>query len=565
VTIAGVTNRTITFDEPSGWCNGTISVPSVNSDGNYTINITVNDNSTNTNMGENSSYILTVDNTTPVITITFPVNGTYNKTESSGYIWINGTVYDHIKMGTGNVTINSTYFNASLNYGPYNFTGTNDTAFVFRNQTYVPDGYYAVKINYSDNATNTGEAIVYFYVDNTPPTSISANTTGTKPKNSSQVVRVTVVDEYMTNASITLHYCRIWYDRCSREDDTNWETTTMTGTPAANTVYNATINTSQCENDEKVYYYVTGIDNATNPFTGNGSASSPLGSFNISSTTAIEGYIIQNSSSTTYISGATVSVNKTGFEATTSGSDGYYYIDGLTAGGYIVMVNKTDYLSNQSEATTVTVGSTSQVNVTIANNATGVIEGYVYLTNTTIATNSSVLVSDGTRSANTNTNGYYQITGVPAGTHTLTISGNGYWTNITSATVSAGQTTTANGMVTGAENFNVTIPGSSTSSYTVSGFLDPGETEWPTCWLQTGTGMFSSGTTNYTIESLFSSMGVSGSYNYSSVWRYNSTTDSWSSFIPGQTPTLTNVTSGSELYYIHVNRTDRVEIEARYT
>jgi len=277
VTIAGVTNQTITYS--NGWCNGTITVPTVGSDSSYTINITVKDNATTPNVGINASYVLTVDNTTPVVTITFPTSGSYNKSSSGGYIWINGTVYDLIQMGTGNVTINSTYFNASANLGPYSFNGTNNTAFAFRNQTAVPDGYYAVKINYTDNATNTGEATVYFYVDNTPPTSFTAITTGTKVKNSSQTVQVNVTDNLMTNASITLYYYRYGYDA-------SWQTITMTGTPSVNTTYSVNINTDVL-GITQVGYYVVGTDNATNSFsTSNGTATSPLGNFTVGDTTA---------------------------------------------------------------------------------------------------------------------------------------------------------------------------------------------------------------------------------------------------------------------------------------
>jgi len=280
-------------------------------------------------------------------------------------------------------------------------------------------------------------------------------------------------------------------------------------------------------------------------------------------TGSIDGYIMTNDTTPTYISGATVSINAIGVSATYSGANGYYYISGVIAGSYVISVNVTNYISNSTTAT-VSRGATTRTNVTIASNATGVIQGYVRLTNTTIAPNStSVLaVSDGTRTVGVNTAGLYQITGVPASTYTVTVSGTGYWTNTTSATVTVGVTTNANILVAGAENFNVTIPGSSTSSATVgtNGFLDSG---WHTFKFRTD--VLSSGTTNYTIEYLFSSIGQGTSYNYSSVWRYNSTSGSWASFIPKQTNTWVNITSGDEQYYVRANATDRVEIEPRYT
>jgi hypothetical protein len=235
----------------------------------------------------------------------------------------------------------------------------------------------------------------------------------------------------------------------------------------------------------------------------------------------------------------------------------------MPAGDYAVSVNATNYISN-STTITVTAGATSRANVTIASNATGTINGYITLTNTTAVPNSTSLlsVSDVTRTVGVNTAGLYQITGVPAGAYTITVSGSGYWTNTTSVTIGVGATVQANIKVTGAESFNVTIPGSSTSSATVgtNGFLDSG---WHAFLFRADT--LSNGTTNHTIEYLFSSIGQGTSYNYSSVWRYNSTSESWASFIPKQTNTWVNITSGDEQYYVNANATDRVEIEPRYT
>jgi hypothetical protein len=127
-------------------------------------------------------------------------------------------------------------------------------------------------------------------------------------------------------------------------------------------------------------------------------------------------------------------------------------------------------------------------------------------------------------------------------------------------TVTVGSTARADVPVIGAENFNVTIPGSATSSSTVNGFLGSG---WHTFWFRTG--ILSAGTTNYTVQSLLSSIGTGSSYNYTSVWFYNQTTGGWASYIPNAAGnTLVNFTSGAQLYYVEANATDRIEIEAKY-
>ena len=460
----------------AGWCNLTVTVPAVG-DGPRLLNITVND--TNDNMGFNDTYYITVDSTPPILTITIPpINGTYNKSDSSGYIWINGTVSDNLQMGVANVSINGTYFNNTPTTAkPFNFTGGNSTAFAYRNTSAMADGLYTLVMNYTDNATNIGNTTVYFYVDNTPPSAVygltnsSSQTYGTT---TSQTIEVQVVDTWQTNRTITLNYYI----------NSSWQTAVLTGTPSTSTTYSGSISTIgddyKVDSAGRAYipYYVTGADNATNPMSSNnGSASSPLAN--------------------------------------------------LTFG------------------------------------STGTIQGYIRLTNTTIAPNSTsvIVVSDGTITVPVNTAGFYQIGGVTAGTYTVTVSGTGYWTNTSSVTVTAGATNRTNISVTGAENFNVTIPGSSTSSATVgtNGFLDSG---WHAFKFRTD--VLSSGTTNYTIEYLFSSIGQGTSYNYSSVWRYNSTSGSWASFIPKQTNTWVNITSGDEQYYVRANATDRVEIEPRY-
>ncbi len=463
------------LDYSSGWCNGTITIPAASAigpDGNKTLNITIND--TQQNRGSNTSLVVTIDNTAPTMTITVPAaaNLTYNKTDSAGRVWINGTISDNIKLSQFNITMNGTVFAINV------FTGVDATTFAIRNASEVADGLVQLSIGFMDNATNLVNVTVQFYSDNTRPTEVTGWTNSSMPQNSTQLVQVSVGDNLQTVRSITLHYCRYPYDNCNLESGSNWQAATMTGEVGSSTVYNATIDTSRLTTTGSVvYYYVAGTDNATNNMaSNNGTFSSPLANFTVATT--------------------------------------------------------------------------------------GTIQGYIYLTNSSSVPNatSSITVSDGTRTVNPNSAGFYQITSVPSGTYTLTASGTGYWTNSTSVTVVTGVTSTKNMQVTGPESFNVTVPGTATASSTNSGFLESG---WNAFWLQTG--IFAEGTTNTTIESLFKSIGRAAAYNYSSVWRYNSTTGGWASFIPGTTGnSMTSATSGSELYYVKVNRTDRVEIEARY-
>lgn len=99
----------------------------------------------------------TIDTTPPVIIITYPTNGSYIK---GAAIYINGTVTELRK--DGNVPL--------INDTRFGLTFWNGTHFGFQNTTAaIPDGILSLKVNFTDSAGNTGEATVWFTVDNTPP------------------------------------------------------------------------------------------------------------------------------------------------------------------------------------------------------------------------------------------------------------------------------------------------------------------------------------------------------------------------------------------------------------
>jgi len=200
----------------------------------------------------------------------------------------------------------------------------------------------------------------------------------------------------------------------------------------------------------------------------------------------------------------------------------------------------------------------SSVLATIIINTTGSIDGYVFLTNRTSTVISGATVSDGTRSAITNTNGYYKIDGIPAGTYTVTASKDGYYTNSTaSVSVSVGSTTRVNVSITGPENFNVTVPGSAYPGGDYKGWWVSGTFNY----FRLSTKPFIGLTTNYTIDNLFAS--VAG--NYTIIYRYN-VTNGWTSFVPGEPANnLVAVNSTVDDYYVMPNATERLEYSRLYT
>ncbi|MBI5698501.1 MAG: hypothetical protein HZC29_08520, partial [Thaumarchaeota archaeon] len=270
-TVSGISNS-------SGWCNGTITIPSsLTSNGNATIYINISDtatNSTHNNTGYNNSYVVWIDNTAPVITISTPTNNTYNNS-LVGYGWINGTVYDLLGMSTSNISITGTNAN---NYTVYSFNGTNNTAFAVQNSTVLADGQLTVTIGYVDNASNVKNVTVIIYKDTTAPSAAIAltnSTSGSYRINSSQQVKVIVTDAIKTNDTITLNYQLPGRDY--------WNTTIMSGTPGTSTTYTVTISTAGLASGQYVPYYISGSDNATNAIASGvgGNSTNPLGNITI--------------------------------------------------------------------------------------------------------------------------------------------------------------------------------------------------------------------------------------------------------------------------------------------
>jgi hypothetical protein len=253
VTIGGTSVGILNQSGSTGWYNGTITIPGV-TEGNYTLILNISD--TLNNVGTNNSYTLGIDNTAPVVMITTPANLSYAK----GIDWINGTVYDNL-AGSGNVSTNNT------NFAIYAFTGANNTAFNISNSSVISGGIISIIVRYNDSAANEGNATVTFYIDNAAPSAVNGLTNssfGKYQRNSSQQVQVRIADVQQTNGSITLYYM-LW--------NHTFRNTQMTGTPGTSTTYTATIDTSDVDVGADldgdglidIPYYISGVDNATNP------------------------------------------------------------------------------------------------------------------------------------------------------------------------------------------------------------------------------------------------------------------------------------------------------------
>jgi protocatechuate 3,4-dioxygenase beta subunit len=141
------------------------------------------------------------------------------------------------------------------------------------------------------------------------------------------------------------------------------------------------------------------------------------------------------------IQGATVSVEGTSLQATTN-SQGYYQITDVPAGNKTVTASKSGY-NSQSKTVTVVAGQTTTVDFSLTPvPTTGTIQGTVKDTNNQPIQGATVSVEGTSLQATTNSQGYYQITDIPAGNKTVTASKSGYNSQSKTVNVVAGQTTT---------------------------------------------------------------------------------------------------------------------------
>jgi hypothetical protein len=587
VTIGGVSFGNISVS--GEWCNKTITVYSA-TEGNKTINVTINDAASNT--GFNDSYVVTMDFTKPTLTIDKPVLNTYIKL-AGAYIWINGTVSDNIRMGTGNISTNDTRFVVNSSYPWMKFSGVNDTVFNITNISAITDGYVAINVSYLDAASNNGSAVIGFYSDNIAPNGTGLTTGYILSGN--QSIRVRVLDNLMTNTTMTLNYWRNLVDDANNDgvtDTGEWQSTTMninsSSSLGTSTDYFAYIYIHS--SNTQVKYYVTGTDNATNTISASSnSASSPLATINIG--TAADTTAPNNPSSITAVQvSGTKQINLTWTASASSDATGYYvYRDtgvvstsstNLGEAGNTTKFTDTVPADGTWNYTIVAHDAVPNVNTTIVTSANITIDTTapsVTNSNTAPVKNSNGKISDNTPTivVNISETGACRFDTVDVAMSSMTYEMSGSGTQNHNYTIT---TALNDSTYTYYIRCNDTIGNVMIISSTISFILDTtgnfnytqslvgtSSGRWNTLWLPSQSVMeamsYSSATTNaWNISYVLSTNGGLGT-NYNIVYYYNGS--AWASFRLGSwtASSLQYMNNTNDKpYWINMTTTDRFEI-----
>jgi hypothetical protein len=153
-------SRFLIDQNPTGSLSGNFSFynNSFLSDGIIAIRVNVTDTAGFTTL---DTVWFNIDNTNPTIFITYPTNG---QDVAGNILWVNGTA-----NGTGS-NISSVMINDSRFVIDQNPAGSLSGIFSFYNNSFLPDGIIAIRVNVTDTVGFTTLDTVWFNIDNTYPT-----------------------------------------------------------------------------------------------------------------------------------------------------------------------------------------------------------------------------------------------------------------------------------------------------------------------------------------------------------------------------------------------------------
>lgn len=227
-----------------------ITIPGETPEGRYDVSVTMF-NVYNLSATAIQTNAVIVDNTSPTVTITYPIDSSYL---STGKVWINGTVTEN-NVGAQTPTISDARFTLQV-------WETATGKFAFLNNTALLDSQITVVVSFTDLAQNKASDTVTFTLDNTVPS--LSNPYQDPP---GQVVQPGETVEVEVGYNITvkvnvielnLEQVSLYYNISAME----WREIQMN--PTTGNQYTATIPSSSFAPCTTIYYYIVAVDKAGN-------------------------------------------------------------------------------------------------------------------------------------------------------------------------------------------------------------------------------------------------------------------------------------------------------------
>lgn len=156
-------------------------------------------------------------------------------------------------------------------------------------------------------------------------------------------------------------------------------------------------------------------------------------------TVKVIGVLYAGESSASKIAGATVTI---GGKTTTTAADGAWELE-IAAGSFTVTASKTGYVTRTLARTTLGSETWASFGLSRANVATGtaILQGVIYRGSNSMnrIPNAAVTLSSG-QTATADANGFYKLTGLPAGAVTITATASGFRAATTTRSLASGVT-----------------------------------------------------------------------------------------------------------------------------
>jgi hypothetical protein len=254
ITISNATYTVVPFSNTTAITPGAVTttvnvtIPQAAPGGTYNLAVTMYNNYS-LSATANQTNAVVIDNTPPIVAITYPTQG---ENVTTSQVWINGTVTE-ADMGNHQPTINDSRFTLPVwvnTTGAFAFTGT------------LLDGAASVNVSFTDLAGNIGSSTVTFTVDTGPHIGIPYQNPPGQYTNSSVTLYVMNNTSVIVTANIT-DVIGVTSATLSYNNGSGWVNLTMSLTTGNQ--YTATIPGQgwTAPSGTKLTYYITAINSLT--------------------------------------------------------------------------------------------------------------------------------------------------------------------------------------------------------------------------------------------------------------------------------------------------------------